>query len=189
MPRRKYKTDPGVLLAQGQEIVARTKDAKFQHKVEMVNLVLGGIPPSELCKYCAESKNTITLWVKTADERGFEALRDGAHTGRPPRLSDGQLAEIAEAVRGDEPERHGLRVWDGPSLSQFIRARFSVSLCVRQCQRILRALGFSLVRPQTFPNKAAGASREEREAFKKRSPRRRGTRTSPWRSRTRSTSR
>ena len=78
---------PGVLLAQGQEIVATTKDARFQHKVEMVNLVLGGIPPSELSKYCSESKNTITLWVKTADEKGFGALADGAHPGRPPRLS------------------------------------------------------------------------------------------------------
>jgi len=170
MLRRKYKTDPGVLLAQGQEIVATTKDARFQHKVEMVNLVLGGIPPSELSRYCAESKNTITLWVKTADEKGFGALVDGAHPGRPPRLSEAQLGEIAAAVREDEPRKHGFRVWDGPALSAFIKGRYSVSLCVRQCQRILRGLGFSPVRPQTFPNKGGGADEGEREAFKKRSP-------------------
>jgi len=99
MLRRKYKTDPGVLLAQGQEIVATTKDARFQHKVEMVNLVLGGIPPSELSRYCAESKNTITLWVKTADEKGFGALVDGA----APRAPAPAVGGAAGGDRGGRP--------------------------------------------------------------------------------------
>ena len=75
MPARVYKTDKEQLLAEGKLIVSATDDAKFQHKVEMVNLVLGGITPSMLSKYVRESKNTITLWVKTADEQGFDALR------------------------------------------------------------------------------------------------------------------
>ena len=40
MPARKYKTDPVQLLAEGQQIVHTTSDAKYRHKVEMVNLVL-----------------------------------------------------------------------------------------------------------------------------------------------------
>lgn len=42
MPVKKYKTSPAQLLAEGQEIVCSTSDAKYRHKVEMVNLVLGG---------------------------------------------------------------------------------------------------------------------------------------------------
>ncbi len=62
-------------LAEGQRIVSSTDDAKFQHKIELVNLVLGGMAPSSLSKYVSESKNTITMWVKSADEKGFGSLR------------------------------------------------------------------------------------------------------------------
>ena len=64
MPARKYKTDPGQLLAEGQQIVHSTSDAKYRHKVEMINLVLSGLIPSYLNTYCGDSKLTITLWVK-----------------------------------------------------------------------------------------------------------------------------
>ena len=41
----------------------------------MVNLVLSGLTPSYLSIYCNSSKRMITLWVKIADEQGFEALK------------------------------------------------------------------------------------------------------------------
>ena len=92
MPARKYKTNPAELLAKGQEIVHSTSDAKYRHKVEMVNLVLSGLTPSYLSSYCGDSKHTITLWVKIADEQGFEALKAKKPTGRPPKLTKEQKA-------------------------------------------------------------------------------------------------
>lgn len=166
MPKRKYKTDPKRLLAEGQLIVKADNDAKFQHRVEMVNLVLAGMVPSKLSKLCGDSKNAITLWVKTADERGFNALRDKKQTGRPPKLSKDQLAEIRKAVEHDDPKVYDLAVWDGPALSSFIKKRYGVKLGVRQCQRLLHTLGFSLVRPQTFPAKNQG-NEQARKAYKK----------------------
>ena len=61
MPARKYKTDRSQLLSEGLEIVHSTTDDKYRHKVEMVNLVLGGLTPSCLSSYCGDSKRTITL--------------------------------------------------------------------------------------------------------------------------------
>jgi len=166
MPNRQYKTDPKQLLAEGQMIINTTDDAKFQHKVEIVNLVLGGLTPSFLSEYCAESKNTITSWVKTADEKGFDALRTRKQTGRPAKLSPQELAEIKAVLEKDTPKEQGYPVWDGPSLSDYIHRAYSVSLCVRQCQRLLHVLGFSLVRPQVFPGKG-DSNEEERKSFKK----------------------
>lgn len=48
-------------------------------------------------------------------------------------------------------------------LSDYIAKTYSVSLCVHQCQRLLHNLGFSLVRPQVFPDKGMG-NEEERES-------------------------
>ena len=135
MPARKYKTNPGQLLAEGQQIVNSTTDAKYQHKVEMVNLVLSGLPPSYLSTYCGDSKRTITLWVKIADEQGFDALKVKKQTGRPPKLTSEQIAEIRKVLEEDDPRKYGYNVWDGPSLSAYIEKTYMVKLCVRQCQR------------------------------------------------------
>ena len=99
MNYRKYKSNPKELLEQGRAI-ARQKgnDAKFQRRVEIVNLVLSGHSPSELSKDMGCHINTIMRWVKAADEQGFESLQDGKHTGRPLRLSESQLQDIDNAV-------------------------------------------------------------------------------------------
>ena len=168
MPDRKYVTDKAQLLAQGQMIVSSDDEASYIHRVECVNFVLGGMPPSEVSKYVPESKNTITSWVKTADEQGFDALHIKKQTGRPPKLSTEQMTEIENILLEDNPEEHGYHVWDGPSLSAFIESKYSVSICVRQCQRYFRDFNMSLVRPQTYPSKGK-ENTEEREEFKKKS--------------------
>lgn len=166
MAARKYKTDPVQLLAEGQKIVRTVSDAEYRHKVEMVNLVLSGLTPSYLSAYCGHSKRTITLWVKIADEQGFEALKPRKPTGRPPKLTKGQMREIRTTLEEDDPEKYGHNVWDGPSLSARIEAAYAVKLSIRQCQRLFHKLGFSLVRPQTFPSKGEH-NETERTEYKK----------------------
>ena len=166
MPARQYKTDPGQLLAEGQKIVHSTSDAKYRHKVEMINLMLSGLPPSYLSTYCGDSKRTITLWVKIADEQGFEALKTKKPAGRPSKLTKEQKAEIRKVLEEDDPKKYGHNVWDGPSLSAYVEKTYTVKLSVRQCQRLFHSLGFSLVRPQTFPSKGEQNEQERMEYIK-----------------------
>ena len=166
VPARKYKTDPAQLLAEGQKIVHSTSDAKYRHKVEMINLVLSGLPPSYLSSYCGDSKRTITLWVKIADEQGFEALKTKKPAGRPSKLTKEQKTEIRKVLEEDDPKKYGHNVWDGPSLSAYIEKTYAIKLSVRQCQRLFHSLGFSLVRPQTFPSKGEHNEQERAEYIK-----------------------
>ena len=166
MPARKYKTNPAQLLAEGQQIVHSTSDAKYRRKVEIVNLVLSGLTPSHLSTYCGNSKRTITLWVKIADEQGFEALKTKKTPGRPAKLTKEQKTEIRAILEEDDPKKYRQSVWDGPSLSAYIEKTYAVKLGVHQCQRLLHSLGFSLVRPQTFPGKGE-QNEQERTEYKK----------------------
>ena len=166
MPARKYKTDPVQLLVEGQQIIHTTSDVKYRHKVEMVNLVLSGLTPFYLSTYCGESKRTIMLWVKIADEQGFEVLKPKKPSGRPAKLTKEQLAEIRTVLEEDDPKKYGHNVWEGPSLSAYIEDTYAVKLSVRQCQRLFHTLGFSLVRPQTFPSKGEH-NEAERTEYKK----------------------
>lgn len=167
MPARKYKTDKGELLARGREL-QKSADGRFLHRVEMVCLVIGGIAPSVLARSCRETKAAITRWVKIADEQGFEALRFPKREGRPPRLSIERKAELRRVVAEGEPEKCGVRVWDGPSLSDYIARMWGVAVGRRQCQRLLREMGFELLRPRPFPGKGE-VDGPARAGFKKKS--------------------
>lgn len=167
MPARVYKNDPKALLAEGQRLIRDIQDPHFRHRVEMVNLVLQGATATFLSEGCKEDASTISRWVRIADESGFAALRPKKHPGRQPRLGDSERISIQAVIEEDDPKKYGYCVWDGRSLSDYIWKTFSVQLGIRQCQRLLHQLGFSLVRPQTFPSKNED-NKEARNTFKKR---------------------
>ena len=168
MNSRKYCTDPAMLLEQGKAIMTSSDEAKFLFRVFAVNMVLSGTPASQVGASAGFTKAAVTGWVKAVDEKGFEALRSQQHPGRPPKLTEEQLKQIDAAIQSD-PKDYGIKVWDGPSLSAYIKTQFNVEIGVRQCQRLFRNLGFSRIRPQPYPSKGYEDT-EERVAFKKNAP-------------------
>ena len=165
MNHRKYKTDPIVLLNQGKAILSSSDESRFHFRVFAVNLVLSGFSASEIGKMAGVSKVAVTSWVKTVDEKGFDALRSKGRSGRPSKLTEEQLKEIDSVLQSD-PNTYGYKLWDGPSLSAYINEHFIISISVRQCQRLFHELGYSLIRPQPYPSKGYEDT-EARSEFKK----------------------
>ena len=162
---RQYKTDPAALLKQGLEIMKSSDGSLFYFRVMAVNTVLSGHFSCEVGALAGVSRTTIDNWVRAVDERGFEALQPKKPPGRQAKLTESQYMEIEAALR-DSPDMHGYKVWDGPSLSNYIGNRYNVSLGVRQCQRLFHRLGFARIRPRRYPSKMKEHT-EEREEFKK----------------------
>ena len=165
MRKHKYINNREELLTQGRSIVSESADNKFVHRVSMVNLMLSGIPAKELAKYCSESERTLQSWLKKVDEQGWETMISKKQTGRPSRLSNQQIEEIRIAVQA-EPEQSGYNVWDGPTLSNYIKSQYGIEYGVRASQYLLHRMGFSLIRPQVYPS-LEQPDDEAREAFKK----------------------
>ena len=159
MNTRKYNTDPSLLLEQGKAIMSSSDESRFLFRVFAVNMVLSGTPASQV---------GASGWVKTVDEHGFDALRPQRRPGRPSKLTEDQLKEV-DAVIQTDPKEYGLKVWDGPSLSSYIKSQYGIDIGIRQCQRLFHTLGYSHIRPQTYPSKDYEGT-EEREAFKKNAP-------------------
>lgn len=168
MNLRKYSTDPAVLLEQGKAIMTSSDESKYLFRVFAVNMVLSGTPASQVGASAGFTKAAVTGWVKTVDEKGFEALRSQQRPGRPSKLTEDQLKQIDAAIQSD-PRDYGIKVWDGPSLSAYIKKQFDVDIGVRQCQRLFRSLGYSHIRPQPYPSKGYEDT-EERVSFKKNAP-------------------
>ncbi len=165
MRNHKYINNREELLTQGRSIVSESADNKFVHRVSMVNLMLSGFSAKELAKYCGESERTLQSWLKKVDEQGWETLISKKQTGRPSRLSNQQVEEIRIAVQAN-PEQSGYNVWDGPTLSDYIKNQYGIEYGVRASQYLLHRMGFSLIRPQVYPS-LEQPDDEAREAFKK----------------------
>lgn len=162
MNNRKFKSDKTALIAEGKHIASSSDDAKFLRKVTIVNLMLGGMKAKALAEACGKTDRTLSSWIKAVDEHGVESLRAIKQPGRAYKLSDAQKEEI-KVVAASDPTDYGYNVWDAPTLSNYIESKYNISYGVRQSQRLLHALDFSLIRPQTFPSKGDEASPEREE--------------------------
>jgi transposase len=92
-------------------------------------------------------------------------LLDGNHPGRPARLSTKDLAQLRKDIsRSPRELGYDQNLWDGLLLSHHLTHKYSLSLSVRQCQRLFHQLGFSLQRPR---RKASEANGPQQDAFKK----------------------
>ncbi len=64
MSKRKYKTDPNVLLEQGKLIISSSNESKFLVRVFAVNMVLAGCSTSVISELAGVSKVSVNDWAK-----------------------------------------------------------------------------------------------------------------------------
>src|SRR5215217_8642357 len=95
------------------------------------------------------TEGAVSQWMKRAREQGVEGLRHKPPPGATPRLSEEARAKLPELLaRG--AEAHGFRgeVWTCERVATMIRKEFGVSYHPAHVSRMVRALGFSLQKPQ-----------------------------------------
>jgi len=152
MNRRPLQTPIEDLRKKISEELSSSKDARYIHRVTIVSLFIEGVSLETLSNGAHYTKEQISRWVKSADTNGLESLIDCDRPGRPNKLSSEQIAEIDIALQND-PNKSGYNVWDGPSLSAYIKKTYNIDYSVRQCQRLFKSLGYSKIRPRKFPSK------------------------------------
>jgi transposase len=131
-------------------------------------LVLEGSSREEAARHAGMDRQTLRDWVHRYNAEGLAGLRDRPRSGRRPRLTPGQEAELAAAVeRGPDPDRDGVVRWRRVDLRALIEARLAVRPHERSVGRVLRRLGFARLSVRPGRPKADEAAQA---AFEKASP-------------------
>ncbi len=74
-------------------------------------------------------RQTLGDWVHRYNEEGLAGLYDRRRSGRRPRLTPEQQAELAAVVeQGPDPERDGVVRWRRLDLQALLKDRFEVEL-------------------------------------------------------------
>jgi transposase len=128
-----------------------------------------GVTCPEAANLLGDAPRTVQYWVRRFEEEGFANSVFGYESrGRlsqkqtqkskrsiKKKLNENQLVEVGQALR-KIPRNFGLssNIWDGKTLSAFIKQQFEINIGVRQCQRLFRQLGFRLRKPRPVIAKA-----------------------------------
>ena len=146
----------------------RCRDAPASRRMLALALVLEGCSREDAARHAGMDRQTLRDWVHRYDAEGLAGLRDRPRSGRKPRLTAEQGAELAAVVeRGPDADRDGVVRWRRIDLKALIKARYDVELHERSVGKLLHRLGFARlsVRPKhPLSDPAAQA------AFKKASP-------------------
>ena len=146
----------------------RCRDTAASRRMLALALVLEGSSREEAARAAGMDRQTLRDWVHRYNAGGLAGLRDRPRSGRKPRLTAGQEAELAAAVeRGPDPDRDGVVRWRRIDLKALIETRFAVRLHERTVGEVLRRLGFARLSVRPEHPKADEAAQE---AFKRASP-------------------
>src|SRR3954447_10257991 len=160
------RKEPGAGDLRGE--ARRCRDGAASRRMLALALVLEGASREEAARHAGMDRQTLRDWVHRYNAEGLAGLRDRPRSGRKPRLTPGQGAELAAAVeQGPDPDRDGVVRWRRIDLKALIETRFAVRLHERSVGKVLRRLGFTRLSVRPRHPKADEAAQE---AFKKASP-------------------
>ncbi len=146
-----------------------TKNSYQARRLLALALVLDGASRTAAAQAAGMDRQTLRDWVHRYNAEGVEGLCDRPRSGRPPRLSEAELVELAGLVEtGPDLAVHGVVRWRCVDLQGEIKARFGIEISERHVGRLLKQLKFNRLSVRPRHPKADEAAQQ---AFKKTLPR------------------
>jgi transposase len=130
------------------EMAQREPGAWLGIRIAASLLVLKGWRSSQVAELFDVSRWSAVQWIQRLNEDGLKGLEEKPRSGRPVRLAE-SIQEQLEKDLARDPRECGLsrNRWDGVAVVEYLQRQHGVQLQVRQAQRWIRRLGFSLRRP------------------------------------------
>jgi transposase len=119
-----------------------------RRRLRGARLLSGGTHPAEVARQVGVSRQSVMRWERALKEHGIEGLERVEAPGRPRRLSDAQLKELAQALKaGSLAAGYATEMWTLPRIGALIQERFGVQLAPSSVWRTLQKMGWSPQRP------------------------------------------
>ena len=117
-------------------------------RIAALLLWLSGWKSPAIAQLFGVSRWAVCQWIGLANDQGLSSVQPRPAPGRKPRLSAAAQQQLDLALQAS-PEKFGLNRtrWDGVLVVEYLRRFHQVELKVRQAQRYVRRLGFTLQMP------------------------------------------
>jgi transposase len=89
----------------------RMKDLR-RRRVQGARLLESGVPPAEVARRVGVSRQSVMRWERAIESGGIDRVKRLGSRGRPPRLSDTQLLELARLLKqGSISTGYATEIW------------------------------------------------------------------------------
>jgi len=144
------------------ELYKKEKNPKLKERYHALFLMHKFINCTTVAELIKKSRKTIQTWVKTFNSGGLEDIVPSSPPGRSSSLSEEQKESLkADVLTHPRELGYEFSNWEGKNVAHHIKQKFSVELSVRQAQRLLHELGFTLQRPRYAYPKADPEKQKE----------------------------
>jgi len=128
--------------------VRRDFDELEQRRMAAARLLREGVSQAEVARQVGVHRQSVSRWAKELKQSGIRGLRKARSTGRPGKLSSGQLHDLERALkRGPEAFGYATGLWTAARVRELIEYRTGVRYHEDHVWRLLRKLGWSCQRP------------------------------------------
>ncbi len=114
-------------------------------------------------------RTTAYKWQRKLRARGGRVLVSGTPTGRPPRLTPRQKAQVFRWLNGKDPRQYGFDfgLWTRRLVAALVAERFGIALGVTAIGRLLADLHITPQKPlrRAYERDPAAVARWEREIY------------------------
>jgi transposase len=76
----------------------RMKDLR-RRRIQGARLLESGVPPAQVACRVSVSRQSVMRWERAIEAGGIDRVKRLGSRGRPPRLSDAQLLELAQLLK------------------------------------------------------------------------------------------
>ncbi len=120
-----------------------------QRRLAAARLFGQGKSRAEVARRLEVSWPAVNKWYHAWQQNGTAGLKAAGRAGRHPKLSPDQLAQVEqELLRGPTAQGYATEVWTLPRIAQVIRKRTGVQYHPGHVWRILRAMEWTVQRPE-----------------------------------------
>jgi transposase len=157
------------------ELAGRIPGAWVGIRIAAMLLFLEGWKTPRIAELFDISRWSMVKWIHRVNEEGISGIPTKKRSGRPCRLTVDVQRELERAL-GRSPLEFGLtrNRWDGIVVVEYLERFHRVHMKVRQAQRWIKRLGFSLQRPVYRYVQATNEGIEEFRETVKKTPRTQG---------------
>src|SRR4051812_1575926 len=119
-----------------------------RRRVRGARLLESGVPPAEVARRVGVSRQSVMRWERAIEAGGVDRVKRLGSRGRPPRLSDAQLVELAQLLKkGSISAGYATELWTLPRIAALIQEKFAVRLAISSVWGLLGRMGWSVQRP------------------------------------------
>lgn len=130
-------------------------DGRASRRMLALAAVLEGASREAAARLAGMDRQSLRDWAHRFNAEGIAGLHDRPHTGRPSRLSDGQLAAFrALVLRGPEIEKDGVSSWTAKDLCRIVEERYGPSYSENGMLKLLHSLDLSWQKTRPMHPKA-----------------------------------